>query len=429
MTISFHYDFDSAALVNADITGDEVVLKPVPYMFNGQMTGNWFFFRIDGARGRTITFRFDTTDCRMHGFSAHNRCMMSHDLNSWQAINDVSGADNDYRFRVDIEHDQVWIAKSVPYQLQRMHQQIKRWLKSPYVSGTQSGNDQAQLLDPSLPNEQTWMSPGGKATSGRNLDPQPLFGLNIKDPNAPPHLPCAIILGGNHPGEHLANYCIDGLIDWWIADTPEAQYLRRMCTLLVYPMINPDGRLGGYVRGGPTFPHGDHNRLWGPEDQGQQANIDRIKQAVHDDVSDCSAEFLLDFHNQEKTSDRYMNVNTIMQYQSDGTLLPILARMLNDLPNFRINSIETMIIEPGNTTCKTWGAASPDGPRAKFSYTLEPGSPPEDQIAISREYGKTLALGVYDHFHALLHDGNTEIHSYRNQATKITHPYDLNRTK
>lgn len=187
-------------------------------------------------------------------------------------------------------------------------------------------------------------------------------------------------------------------MEWWLGDEDQAVELRRNCRLLVYPMINPDGRYGGYVRGGPACPNGDFNRMWGPGDPQATPHVAMIKQAIDRDVAGAPVLFFLDVHNQEQTKRQYMYVNTCIHLRpGTGELLPFLARMQADLTCFDFEMTESLRIARGDTTCKSWGMAAEDGPRARYSYTLEPGLPPADQVAISKRYGATAGRGIADH--------------------------------
>ncbi len=44
-----------------------------------------------------------------------------------------------------------------------------------------------------------------------------------------------------HPGETPASFVSQGLVDWLLGSDPGAVQLRRGATLVVVPMLNPDG--------------------------------------------------------------------------------------------------------------------------------------------------------------------------------------------
>ena len=50
-----------------------------------------------------------------------------------------------------------------------------------------------------------------------------------------------------HPGETPASFVAHGLVDWLLGGTTLAVHLRRHTTVVVVPMLNPDGVfLGNY---------------------------------------------------------------------------------------------------------------------------------------------------------------------------------------
>ena len=160
-------------------------------------------------------------------------------------------------------------------------------------------------------------------------------------------------------------------------------------------------KFGGYVRGGSACADGDHNRLWHADHSQHQPNIHRLKEAIAHDTDSASVEVFLDFHNQEKTSDVYLNVDEGLHLDPDTQqLLPQLNYMADTVSSFRLNLIPAAQKNYHPMTAKTWAAAGSDSPHARHSYTLEPGSPPNDQIAISQHYGAALGAGLARYFSA-----------------------------
>ena len=50
-----------------------------------------------------------------------------------------------------------------------------------------------------------------------------------------------------HPGETPASFVAQGLVDWLLGSSKQAVQLRRRVTIVVVPMLNPDGVfLGNY---------------------------------------------------------------------------------------------------------------------------------------------------------------------------------------
>lgn len=59
--------------------------------------------------------------------------------------------------------------------------------------------------------------------------------------------PVVFVTARVHPGETPASFVAQGLVDWLLGSTQLAEQLRRGVTLVVVPMLNPDGVfLGNY---------------------------------------------------------------------------------------------------------------------------------------------------------------------------------------
>ena len=383
-------DFDTGCLESATIQGDHVLLKPRPHPFNGQATGVWTSFRIEGGKGKKLSFSFDTSECQLHGHKAGNRYWASENQRDWRHVDHTEGEDDGYGFVQTLREDRVWFAQAIPYPMARVQEKVEAWLQSPWVKPTLSANEEGCLLDGE---GEVWLSPGGSAEEGFEIPPLPLYALSI-DAAAPKDAPAVVLMGGNHAGEHYANHAIEGMMDWLLGEEDEAVELRRSSRIFLYPMVNPEGRYGGYTRGNPTLPQGDHNRMWGPMDRGLLPNIDRIKAAIARDVPG-PVDFFLDVHNQEKVDQHYMFINSdLVDDPRTGERLPFPATMEREVPGFFLKVSDSYVVDSHNTTGKTWGRVASDGPKARFSFTMEPGNQTEDQPAEAKRYGRAMGLAL-----------------------------------
>ena len=59
--------------------------------------------------------------------------------------------------------------------------------------------------------------------------------------------PVVVVTARVHPGETPASFVCHGLVDWLLSTSKQALQLRQAVTLVVVPMLNPDGVfLGNY---------------------------------------------------------------------------------------------------------------------------------------------------------------------------------------
>ncbi len=51
-----------------------------------------------------------------------------------------------------------------------------------------------------------------------------------------------------HPGETGGSYMLQGVMNFLMSKTPQAQLLRNYCVFKIIPMVNPDGVIHGNYR-------------------------------------------------------------------------------------------------------------------------------------------------------------------------------------
>jgi len=57
-----------------------------------------------------------------------------------------------------------------------------------------------------------------------------------------------VITSRVHPGETVASYKVEGLINFLLSDNPKACYMRKKFIFYIIPMLNPDGVINGNYR-------------------------------------------------------------------------------------------------------------------------------------------------------------------------------------
>jgi len=137
------------------------------------------------------------------------------------------------------------------------------------------------------------------------MEPQPLFGFTITNPDSNKTKMQVILVGSNHAREDPACWALHGLIEFLVSDDLRAAVLRDNIIFYVYPVVNPDGKLFYLstehaqlmtVNGNPEIKAAgktNHNRMW--QTEGEFTSIDVAKAAMLKDPQG-KADVLFDFH-------------------------------------------------------------------------------------------------------------------------------------
>ena len=177
----------------------------------------WFFFRVAGEAGRTVTLRI-------------LNCAGSAYPDGWPGYAAVVSADRENWARAATRYDdgvltithgmmagQLWVAYFVPYAEERHHDFI----------GRIAGREGVRL-----------------AAAGRTLDGRDIDLLTLGEG------PLRIWLyARQHPGETMAEWWMEGALERLTdAADPVARALRRQATFHCVPNMNPDGSFRGHLR-------------------------------------------------------------------------------------------------------------------------------------------------------------------------------------
>ena len=180
----------------------------------------WFHFRLHGAFGQPVVLRFENAgECAYadgwHGYQV----VASYDRQQWFRIADTAYDGQVLTCAHTPQADSVWYAYFEPYSHERHVDLVAR----AQVSG-------ARLIDL------------GSSVEGRDLD-------LLRIGEAAPGRRSIWIVARQHPGETMAEWFCEGLIDRLLgAVDPLARRVRELATLYIVPNINPDGALRGNLR-------------------------------------------------------------------------------------------------------------------------------------------------------------------------------------
>lgn len=180
----------------------------------------WFHFRLQGAAGKRVQLRF--TNC---GSSTYPdgwigyRPMMSYDRRNWFRTEGYY-ADGVLTVPLTPQHDSLYLAYFEPYSWERHLDLLAR----------ADSNRHAKVIDL------------GTTVEGRDLNA-------IVAGNAKRGHPPVWVIARQHPGETMAEWFIEGLLDRLLDnDDAIAKALLAEAQFVIVPNMNPDGSVGGNLR-------------------------------------------------------------------------------------------------------------------------------------------------------------------------------------
>lgn len=200
---------------------------------------NWYYFRLDGAKGRELTVELTDLVGEYNyqpgalSVNAHTHPVYSYDNEHWTHFEHTEWDDRakELKFRFTPEQDTVWIAHTPPYTLRHLRQLEEAAADRPYLLRGIAG----------------W------TVQGREI---PLWTIT----EAPDDAPVIWLMFRQHSWESGSSWIGDGGLRFLLGDTAEAARMRKQAIWKIFPVADPDGVEIGGVR---FNVHGyDLNRNW-----------------------------------------------------------------------------------------------------------------------------------------------------------------------
>jgi murein tripeptide amidase MpaA len=263
MTIKISQNFDSGAIevVRADDAANiELNLRKD----NAADIHQWFHFRVQGARGEALTMKFlnagDATYAK--GFEDYHACA-SYDGENW--------------FRVPTAFDgQVMTIKHTPHNDSVYYAYFEpySWERHLRLLGEVAENPIARVLDI------------GSSVDGRDMNL-----VVIGEPEAEKKI---WFIARQHPGESMAEWFIEGLVDSLLDDAnPISRKLLQRCCFYIVPNMNPDGSVRGNLR--TNAAGANLNREWNEPTMERSPEVFLVKQKM----KEIGCDLFLDVHGDE----------------------------------------------------------------------------------------------------------------------------------
>lgn len=215
MTLSITSAFDGGNIHVVGIDGDTADLEIV--RDHESEFYQWFYFRVAGAEGRTVTLRILNAAGSAYpmGWPGY-RARVSSDRETW-TLADTSYRNGVLEITQRIDSQLAWFAYFAPYTIERHNALIARYAAVP-------GYAYREL--------------------GRSIDGQPIDSFTVG------HGPKPVWLyARQHPGETMAEFWIEGVLER-LADSsdPVTAALLEKATFHIVPNMNPDGSARGHLR-------------------------------------------------------------------------------------------------------------------------------------------------------------------------------------
>ena len=251
-------DFPGGNIVVDSIAGDTVTL----HQDLRDTEGNWFYwyFRVRGAAGRTLEFRF--TESNASGTRGPALSLEGGKTWAWLGTNAVKG--KTFTCAIPPEAREARFCFAIPY----LESNLKDFLKR----HRSNRNLKAETLC--------------QTPKGRKVE---LLRLGRLDGDAEY---CVLLTCRHHACEMIASYSLEGIMDEVLGDTNEGRWLRERMEFFLVPFMDKDGVEEG-DQGKNRKPH-DHNRDY--DGESRYASVRAVRELVTRRLGSRKIAFALDLH-------------------------------------------------------------------------------------------------------------------------------------
>ena len=245
-SVSIHTDFIGGNLGEVTQVSDthwRCALTGESDADNRNRQASWYYFRIDGAEGQSLTI--DLVDLvgeynyhyGSHPVTAETRPVISYDQQQWRHLTDEEVRWNEDRVELRLtftpKEDTVWIAHLPPYTTESLSRFLAKYESHPAVGGHVMG----------------------KTPEGR-----PLHRITVTNPQVPTEDKAVVwLMARQHSWEAGTSWVLEGALRY-LLDSAAGQALLDSIVFQIIPMGDPDGVARGGVRFN-AFGH-DLNRNW-----------------------------------------------------------------------------------------------------------------------------------------------------------------------
>jgi hypothetical protein len=282
-SVSIHWDFEGGNLAKADRIGDASFrchVKGQVDQDGRNRQANWYYFRVDGAKGRASTFTM--VDLRGEynyqpnagAITKDTLPFYSSDGVRWLPVEEASydASVPALTYTINMPSDRVWIAHTPPYTLVNFK----------------------SLSDDLAHNRDVTIETIGRSVEGREIPLITITDHTVADKNKK----VIWLMFRQHAWESGSSWTGEGLMRFVSSTDPAARQIRKDTIVKVLPLCDPDGVFHGTVR----FNHYgyDLNRNWDVIDPVKMPEITAERKAIFDWMeAGKRIDFFLTLHNDE----------------------------------------------------------------------------------------------------------------------------------
>lgn len=242
--MNINTQFDSGNILVVDDSNPLAIKLNIDADSNSEFK-QWFHFRLNGDTAKQYRFEIlNAKDCSYVEGWENYQVVASYDGDDWFRI-DTTFEDGILSFQHELQHNSISFAYFTPYSYQR-HQALVQSAQTMHFC-------EHQVL--------------GKTVDGRDID---LLIIGDANTNKKP----VWITARQHPGETMAEWCAEGLIERLLnEDDAMARSMLETSVFYIVPNMNIDGSIRGNLRSNAAG--ANLNREW------QQPSLEKSPEVLH----------------------------------------------------------------------------------------------------------------------------------------------------
>lgn len=332
MAVTIDSNFPGGAVENVRFINENEIVFEAP--LDGSPRSLWFYFRIRGAGGKTITLRQDNMERVLGVVESRTYAMVRPVVREgidgeWERIpgNHIYFSDSPlyFCFTITPDSDETYVAFSYPYLYGDLEGFIKKY-DSPCIK---------------------------KVVLGKSGEARDFPMLLLEDTEANNEKKLIVCEARQHAGEVSGSYVLEGFMDAFLSDTDFGRSIRDKALLAVFPLADIDGVEEG--RYGKDRPPVDFNRDWSYYPKHPEIKL--MQDAIGGLASRHEFVLFTDLHSPQPGGNSYVipaRLSSIGEEKWNGlwAFAYELEKNLQDVCGFRVMDLDSEYLNWGGANYK-----------------------------------------------------------------------------